>query len=130
MEKINRVHCLFEQSGTFKNVFRELGYVAFDYDIKNEFGETDVQTDLFQEIEKKCPYFTRKLFDYLESVDTWLNGPQTREKQIRIRKEREIARINQHLQTLDYYDLRKLFQEVKFKKEKKSLWDRFKESLI
>lgn len=77
----------------------------------------------------KCPYFTRKLFDYLKSVDTWLNGPEIRDKQIRIRRDREIARINQHLQTLDYYDLRKLFPEVKYKKRKKSLWDRFKESL-
>lgn len=77
----------------------------------------------------KCPYFTRKLFDYLESVDTWLNGPKIRENQIRIRREREIARINQHLQTLDYYELRKLFPEVKYKKRKKSFWERFKESL-
>lgn len=32
--KINgKVHCFFEQSGTFKNEFRKLGYEAFDYDI-------------------------------------------------------------------------------------------------
>lgn len=53
MEKITHVHCLFEQSGTFKNVFRDFGYVAEDYDIKNDFGETDVQTDIFKEIEKE-----------------------------------------------------------------------------
>lgn len=43
-------HCLFEQSGTFKNEFRKLGYEAYDYDIQNEFGETDYITDLFKEI--------------------------------------------------------------------------------
>lgn len=43
-------HCLFEQSGTFKNEFRKLGYEAYDYDILNEFGETDYVIDLFNEI--------------------------------------------------------------------------------
>ena len=46
-----RVHCLFEQSGTFKNEFRKLGYEAFDYDILDDYGETDFQIDLFNEIE-------------------------------------------------------------------------------
>lgn len=43
-------HCLFEQSGTFKNEAKKLGYEAYDYDIQNEFGETDYVTDLFAEI--------------------------------------------------------------------------------
>lgn len=43
-------HCFFEQSGTFKNEFKKLGYEAEDYDILNEFGETDHVIDLFQEI--------------------------------------------------------------------------------
>lgn len=46
-----KVHCLFEQSGTFKNEFKKLGYEAYDYDILNEFGETDYIVDLFSEIE-------------------------------------------------------------------------------
>ena len=45
-------HCLFEQSGTFKNEFKKLGIEAYDYDILNEFGETDYQIDLFGEIEQ------------------------------------------------------------------------------
>ena len=45
------VHCLFEQSGTFKNEFKKLGYEAYDYDILNDYGETDYQIDLFNEIE-------------------------------------------------------------------------------
>lgn len=44
-------HCLFEQSGTFKNEFIKLGIQAFDYDILNDYGETDYQIDLFAEIE-------------------------------------------------------------------------------
>lgn len=43
-------HCLFEQSGTFKNEFKKLGIEAYDYDIQNEFGQTDFQIDLFSQI--------------------------------------------------------------------------------
>jgi hypothetical protein len=46
------IYLLFEQSGTFKKVFKEKGFDAFDYDIKNEYGETDYVIDLFSEIEK------------------------------------------------------------------------------
>ncbi len=49
-DRINRVHCLFEQSGTFKNAFKALGYEAIDYDIADDFGETDRKIDLFSEI--------------------------------------------------------------------------------
>lgn len=45
-----KVHCLFEQSGTFKNEFKKLGIQAYDYDIQNEFNETDYVCDLFKEI--------------------------------------------------------------------------------
>lgn len=44
------VHCLFEQSGTFKNEFKKLGYEAYDYDMQNAFGQTDYVIDLFSEI--------------------------------------------------------------------------------
>lgn len=43
-------HCLFEQSGTFKNEFKKLGVEAYDYDILNDYGETDYIIDLFNEI--------------------------------------------------------------------------------
>lgn len=45
-------HCLFEQSGTFKNEFKKLGIDAYDYDILDDFGETDYKIDLFSEIEQ------------------------------------------------------------------------------
>lgn len=51
MEIKGKVHCFFEQSGTFKNEFIKLGIPAEDYDIQNNFGQTDHQIDLFAEIE-------------------------------------------------------------------------------
>lgn len=44
-------HLLFEQSATFANEFRKLGYEAQCYDIQNEYGKTDNICDLFQAIE-------------------------------------------------------------------------------
>lgn len=52
MDIKGKVHCFFEQSGTFKNEFIKLGIPAEDYDIQNNFGETDHVIDLFEEIEK------------------------------------------------------------------------------
>lgn len=52
MEIKGKVHCLFEQSGTFKNEFIKLGIPAEDYDIQNNFGQTDHIIDLFAEIDK------------------------------------------------------------------------------
>lgn len=52
MKEISKAHCFFEQSGTFKNEFIKLGIPAEDYDIQNDFGETDHVIDLFNEIEK------------------------------------------------------------------------------
>lgn len=46
-----KVHCFFEQSGTFKNEFIKMGIPAEDYDIQNNFGETDHVEDLFKAIE-------------------------------------------------------------------------------
>ena len=51
MEITGKVHCFFEQSGTFKNEFIKLGIPAEDYDIQNNFGETDHVVDLFKAIE-------------------------------------------------------------------------------
>ena len=51
MEIKGKVHCFFEQSGTFKNEFIKLGIPAEDYDIQNNFGQTDNVIDLFSEID-------------------------------------------------------------------------------
>ena len=66
--RIRKVHCLFEQSGTFKNEFIKLGVPAEDYDILNEFGETDKVIDLFSEIDKAYDG-EPSLFDNIEECD-------------------------------------------------------------
>jgi len=68
MEIKGKVHCLFEQSGTFKNEFIKLGIPSEDYDIQNNFGETDNVIDLFAEIESA--YISQSsIFDQMESDD-------------------------------------------------------------
>lgn len=47
-----KAHLLFEQSGIFKNAFIKNGVQAYDYDILNDFGETDFQIDIFKEIQE------------------------------------------------------------------------------
>ena len=60
-----KVHCLFEQSGTFKNEFIKLGHEAYDYDIQNDFGQTDYEVDLFSEIrggvQRKAEYLRQHI---------------------------------------------------------------------
>ena len=51
VNKKSIIHLFFEQSGTFKKQFKELGYKAKDYDILNDFGETDYVIDLYKNIE-------------------------------------------------------------------------------
>lgn len=63
-----KAHCLFEQSGTFKNVLKEFGIDAVDYDIQNEYGQTDYQIDLFAEIEKAYSG-GGSIFDRIEKDD-------------------------------------------------------------
>lgn len=68
MEIKGKVYCFFEQSGTFKNEFKKLGYEALDLDIQNDFGETDYQIDLFTEIEKAYDG-KASIFDNITSDD-------------------------------------------------------------
>ena len=68
MEIKGKIHCFFEQSGTFKKEFQKLGYSAYDYDIQNDFGETDYIIDLFKEIENA--YDNKpSIFDNITSDD-------------------------------------------------------------
>ena len=69
MEINGKVWCLFEQSGTFKNEFRKLGYEAVDLDIQNNFGETDYQIDIFSEIEKAYEGGQESIFDKMTKDD-------------------------------------------------------------
>lgn len=65
---IKKAHCFFEQSGTFKNAFKYYGIDAEDYDIQNNFGETDNVIDLFAEI-KKGYDGKPSVFDRIENDD-------------------------------------------------------------
>lgn len=66
--KPNFVHCFFEQSGTFKHAFHELGIRAADYDIRNDFGQTDMVHDLFYAIEEAYAG-KRSVFDAIRRGD-------------------------------------------------------------
>ncbi len=66
--KIKTVHCFFEQSGTFKKEFIKLGYNAYDYDIQNNYDETNCIIDLFDEIEKAYNK-NKSIFDDITSED-------------------------------------------------------------
>ena len=68
MEIKGKVYCFFEQSGTFKNEFKKLGIDAMDYDIQNNFGETDFVMDLFSEIDKAYRG-GQSIFDEIKSDD-------------------------------------------------------------
>lgn len=68
MEIKGKVHCFFEQSGTFKNEFKKLGISAEDYDIQNNFGETEHVIDIFENIEKEYNG-EKSVFDEITSDD-------------------------------------------------------------
>lgn len=68
MEIRGKVHLMFEQSGVFKNEFKKLGYEAYDYDIQNNFRETDYQIDLFKAIEDAYNG-ENSLFDEIQKDD-------------------------------------------------------------
>lgn len=66
--KPTRVYCFFEQSGTFKNAFIAAGIPAEDYDIQDEFGETEHVIDLFAEIDKAFDGHP-SIFDQIQPTD-------------------------------------------------------------
>ena len=68
MEIKGVIHLFFEQSGTFRNVFRELGYIAYDYDIQNKYNQTDFVLDLFRQIENAYSG-GNSIFDSINSDD-------------------------------------------------------------
>lgn len=64
----NKVHCIFEQSGTFKKAFEELGYNATDYDIEKT-ENTNVVTDLFTQISLASQEKKSEVFDNINPDD-------------------------------------------------------------
>lgn len=66
--KVKKAWCFFEQSGTFRDKFKELGIEAVDCDIQNEYGKTDIQIDLFAEI-RKAYFDCESIFDKITKDD-------------------------------------------------------------
>ena len=66
---VNFAHCFFEQSGTFKKAFQALGVPAKDYDIQNDFGETDVVVDIFSQIDEEYYGINTQLFAGIDKED-------------------------------------------------------------
>lgn len=69
MEIKGKVHCMFEQSGTFRDAFKHFGFDATCYDIQNEFGQTDNVVDLFKEIDNAYDNKPSKVFDVISPDD-------------------------------------------------------------
>ena len=66
--EVKKAWCFFEQSGTFRDKFKELGIEAVDCDIQNEYGKTDYQIDLFAEI-RKAYFDCDSIFDKITKDD-------------------------------------------------------------
>lgn len=69
MEITGKIHVLFEQSGTFKHAFADEGYTAIDYDIENNFDETDNVVDIFNEIDYFFNQGAKTIFDDMKKED-------------------------------------------------------------
>lgn len=110
--KIRKAFCLFEQSGTFRDAFRELGIEAEDYDIQDDFGVTDHRIDLFEEIDRAYRG-EQSLFDEIGDQDIVLAFfPCTRfEAQI------QLAFRGEQRQCRGYSDLQKLEQSMRLHEE-------------
>ena len=115
--KINKVHCLFEQSGTFKNQLKQLGINAEDYDILNEFGETDHVVDLFSEIERAYDG-EKSIFDTIGECDlVFAFFPCTRFESVI-----PIAFRGEQPQQKNWSDIKKLENSMKLHEELHQLY--------
>ena len=111
MEITGKVHCLFEQSGTFKREFIKLGIPAEDYDIQDNFGETDHVIDLFAEIENAyrggqsifdsmtyedlvMAFFPCIYFETIQQLYFCFGKYELRNKDIRIQVDQAIERLD------------------------------------
>lgn len=113
-----KFHCLFEQSGTFKNELKKLGYEAIDYDILNDFGETDKQINLFEDIE--AAYIGHNsIFDEIGEEDVILAFfPCTRfEQQITMHFRGEACKV------INWSDEKKLEYNLRLHKELTKLYE-------
>lgn len=111
-------HCFFEQSGTFKNEFKKLGYEAYDYDIQDEFNETDKIIDLFVDIEEA--YENREsIFDEIKQEDTIIAFFPC----IRFEDQIQMAFRGTQFQMKNWSDEQKLENDIKLHRELSNLYE-------
>lgn len=108
-------YCLFEQSGTFKKEFIKMGHKAFDFDIQNEYDETDYECDLFNyhiihDIICKAKKYKATLIMFFPCTYfsnqqiLWTRGVNHSQKEWSDRKKLERSNFNIK-QTAKYYDI-------------------------
>lgn len=114
----NIIHCFFEQSGTFKNEFKKLGYEAFDYDIENQFEETDFIIDLFKEIEKAYENM-ESIFDNITQNDLIITFFPC----IGFEEQIQMAFRGTQFQMKNWKDEKKLEYDLKLHKELSNLYE-------
>lgn len=113
-----KVHCFFEQSGTFKNEFKKLGIFAFDYDLLNEFNQTDFIIDLFAEIEKA--YNNKKsIFDDISKDDLIMAFFPC----IRFEDQIQMHFRGKAFQMKNWSDIKKLEKDIELHKELSHLYE-------
>lgn len=111
-------HCFFEQSGTFKNEFKKLGYKAIDYDIQDEFGETDRVIDLFVDIEEA--YENREsIFDEIKQEDMIIAFFPC----VRFEDQIQMAFRGTQFQMKNWTDEQKLENDLKLHRELSELYE-------
>lgn len=113
-----KIHCLFEQSGTFKKEFIKLGYDAEDYDIANDFNQTDHVIDLFDEIQKAYCY-RDSIFDGMKKEDLILAFFPC----IRFEDQIQLHFRGTSYQYKNYSDIKKLQVDMKLHKELHDLYE-------
>lgn len=113
-----KFYCLFEQSGTFKNEFKKLGYEAYDYDIQDEFRETDYVCDLFVDIE--YAYDNKEsIFDNISSEDTIIAFFPC----VRFEDQIQMAFRGTQFQMKNWSDEQKLENDIKLHRELSDLYE-------
>lgn len=104
--------------GTFKNEFKKLGYNAIDYDIQNEFNETDFIIDLFSEIEKAYED-KESIFDDISVEDTIIAFFPC----IRFEDQIQMAFRGTQFQMKSWSDEQKLENDLKLHRELSELYE-------
>lgn len=116
--KIEKAHCFFEQSGTFRDAFKKLGIQAEDYDIQNEYGKTDNQIDLFNEIEQAY-IGNSSIFEKINKEDLIMAFFPC----VRFSKQINIEFLQQAPHYKEKTMIQRLEYAMKLENERSKLWD-------